>query len=148
MASIQAGLFYGYVGLVDGIVRALPLFHSHHVFRAVNLADYRAAGVQRVELLMEELETARLSIGQIEEQKEAQRDAAASPADSPVAPAGEPLRDGSEWLDVDASVSAVALDADVSRGGPRRHAGRRQRHPPADDRRTNRKEIRKQASCG
>jgi DivIVA domain-containing protein len=66
----------------------------------------RALEARRSEL-MEELETARLSIGQIEEQKEAQRDAAASPADSPVAPAGEPLRDGSEWLDVDASVRIV-----------------------------------------
>ena len=66
----------------------------------------RALEARRTELMVE-LETARLSIGQIEEQREAQRDAAVSPPDSPVAPAPEPRRDGSEWLDTDASVRIV-----------------------------------------
>ncbi len=67
----------------------------------------RALEARRAEL-MTELEAARLSIGQIEDQRDAQREAATiDPPDSGVAPARRPRQDGGEWLDGDASVRIV-----------------------------------------
>ena len=67
----------------------------------------RALEARRAEL-MTELETARLSIGQIEDQKDAQREAATvTPPGSGMAPARRPRQDGGEWLDDDASVRIV-----------------------------------------
>ncbi len=65
----------------------------------------RALEARRAEL-MTELETARLSIGQIEEQRDAQNEAGTLTQPG-VAPSRSPRQDGGEWLDGDASVRIV-----------------------------------------
>ena len=67
----------------------------------------RALEARRAEL-MTELETARLSIGQIEDQRDAQRETAfVSPPGPGVVPERSSRQDGGEWLNDDASVRIV-----------------------------------------